>query len=256
MCIDRSSDFHVLHVNKLVKHSDTQLWTFVKHLQRGRGDINIDWVGTWDVICTKFIYLCIVFLIVIMSREREEIVNEYSQLRVKVERLSIKLRRYCLEQDVSSIQSGLVEIKQLFETTEDLYYMLVDTSETVADTESFDKKYSESTKLYCDVVKACKKTLKECGVQTTMGEGIVNAENVDISSSQTSIASELANAITLPKINVPIFSGESSEYATFVNLFDEAIANKISCNRSKLTHLSALLRGEALQAVKPFLTEN
>ena len=42
MCIDRSSDFHVLHVNKLVKHSDTQLWTFVKHLQRGRGDINID----------------------------------------------------------------------------------------------------------------------------------------------------------------------------------------------------------------------
>ena len=55
-----------------------------------------------------------------MSREREEIVNEYSQLRVKVERLSIKLRRYCLEQDVSSIQSGLVEIKQLFETTEDL----------------------------------------------------------------------------------------------------------------------------------------
>ena len=191
-----------------------------------------------------------------MSREREEIVNEYSQLRVKVERLSIKLRRYCLEQDVSSIQSGLVEIKQLFETTEDLYYMLVDTSETVADTESFDKKYSESTKLYCDVVKACKKTLKECGVQTTMGEGIVNAENVDISSSQTSIASELANAITLPKINVPIFSGEPSEYATFVNLFDEAIANKISCNRSKLTHLSALLRGEALQAVKPFLTEN
>ena len=105
---------------------------------------------------------------------------------------------------MTSIQSGLVEIKQLFETTEDLYYMLVDTSETVADTESFDK-YSESTKLYCDVVKACKKTLKECGVQTTMWEGIVNAENVDILSSQTSIASELANAITLPKINVSIF---------------------------------------------------
>ena len=91
-----------------------------------------------------------------------------------------------------SIQSCLVEIKQLFETTEDLYYMLVDTSETVADTESFDKKYSERSKLYCDMVKACKKIIKECGVQTTMGEGIVNAENVDISSSQTFIASELA----------------------------------------------------------------
>lgn len=178
---------------------------------------------------------------------------EFMSYKERIERWCLKIKRLGVEQDISGLQTGLTELKRLYEACEDTYYQLVDTAVPGSDMSAINKQYGDIRKQYLETVKGAKKIVKDNGLPTveSLSQGI--EANSASSASINTIGSELANALTLPKVSVPHFSGNPVEYATFVRLFEEVIASKVTCDRTKLTYLCTLLRGEALQAVKPML---
>jgi len=173
----------------------------------------------------------------------------------RLERMSLKLKRYSVELDVQGIKASLCEMKESYESLEADYYDVVDAGLTEG-VDVVNKSFNDITKVYLDAVKSARKVLKDCGV-----DAVVNTPEsssgigVSATQSQSSIGSDLANALTLPKISIPTFSGNPAEYKLFISLFDEVVAAKVNDNRSKLTYLSTFLKGEALQAIRPMLAE-
>ena len=167
--------------------------------------------------------------------EQQTVPPDFAPYKEKIERWCVKLKRFCVEQDVVSIQTGLTEIKRIFELSEEMYYEWLDALESGCDTTLVDRVQSETRKIYLDNVKSAKKVLKDSGIPTVLAGPEPIESDAAASASMNSIGSELANALTLPKVSVPHFSGNPAEYTTLTRLFDEVITSKVNCDWAKLT---------------------
>ena len=167
----------------------------------------------------------------------------------------MKIKQYSVEQDVSSLKNSLSEAKIIYESMESEYHSALDCGLVDSDS-SLAKTFNDATKAYLDSIKPAMKILKDSGMDTVVSAP-VSLSDVHVSSAQSqfSVSSELANALTLPKITIPTFAGNPAEYKLFISLFDEAVAAKVNDSRSKLTYLSTFVKGEALQAIRPMLAE-
>ena len=62
-------------------------------------------------------------------------------------------------------------------------------------------------------------------------------------------ASQMLSALTLPKAQVPMFSGEVTEYHSFVNSFEAAVGSKKISDYDKLYYLNQYLKGEPRELI-------
>ena len=143
-----------------------------------------------------------------MSLEQEAVVPDLVRCRERIERLCSKLKRLGVEQDVTGIQVCLSEVKGLYEAYEDLCYEWWDSADVHEGAADAEREQADFRKLYLDSVKAANKVLKDCGIATALAHS-EPAEDTGASASASlnSIGSDLANALTLPKVSVPAFSG-------------------------------------------------
>ena len=66
------------------------------------------------------------------------------------------------------------------------------------------------------------------------------------------LSEELATYLSLPKDEIPIFSGYPREYHMFITTFDQVVGNVLSSDQAKLPRLYQYLSGEARSAGKAF----
>ena len=190
-----------------------------------------------------------------MDSPDDHIAAVLAQHTRRLDRMYMKIKRYSVEQDVSSLKNSLSEAKVIYESMESEYHSALDCGLVDSDS-SLTKTFNDATKAYLDSIKPAMKILKDSGMDTEVSAP-VSLSDVHVSSAQSqfSVSSELANALTLPKISIPTFAGNPAEYKLFISLFDEAVAAKVNDSRSKLTYLSTFVKGEALQAIRPMLAE-
>ena len=167
---------------------------------------------------SRLLVSCLVFQLHVfsMSMEQQTVPPDLAPYKEKIECWCVKLKRFCVEQDVVSIQTGLTEIKRIFELSEEMYYEWLDALESGCDTTLVDRVQSETRKIYLDNVKSAKKVLKDSGIPTVLTGPEPIESDAAASASVNSIGSELANALTLPKVSVPHF--RETRWSTLLSL--------------------------------------
>ena len=180
----------------------------------------------------------------------EEFIVNGEQFKSELSRSITLLRRLLVEQDVSGVQNCLSRLKNLFDKLESCHYAHIDRLEDEDVIKSADARFNEALNVYIDNVNKAKKWLKNVAADTLLCvPSATSLENISVVS-QTSVSSEIASALSLPKIEISKFSGEPKHYQSFLTVFDEVIASKVADDRSKLTHLLNHLSGEAFTAVQ------
>lgn len=86
---------------------------------------------------------------------------------------------------------------------------------------------------------------------------LIQDKRVEIKSETTPLhkgTGATTNESKLPELKVPIYDGNSTEYDTFITLFEEIIGNSELSNTAKLIYLQQYLSGDPLTAIQQFIT--
>ena len=168
------------------------------------------------------------------------------------------LSRLIVEEDVNGANDRLASMKLTFEDLEVWHYNYLEFLEMYDDGSSDDVDkcndwFLDVTKSYLDEVAKARRFLKQHRVtgQTERAEN--DARGIyENQVGSGGLSEELATHFSLPKVEIPIFSGDPREYHMFITTFDQVIGNVLSSDQAKLTRLYQYLSGEARSAVKAF----
>lgn len=172
--------------------------------------------------------------------------------RNQITRLSATLKRLTTELDLSGVKNTLAEMKVLFEALETCHYKHMDSCGSDEDLSEGERWFNQALQEYLAVVKNANKFVKDAAPEPATQP--IPAVGVTPSSSQCSVGSELAAALSLPKLTLATFDGKDcTEFTSWLAIFDKTVGEKVPDAQSRLSYLASLLKGDALQAIKPFL---
>ena len=168
------------------------------------------------------------------------------------------LSRLIVEEYVNGANDRLASMKLTFEELEVWHYNYLEFLEMYDDGSSDDVDkcndwFLDVTKSYLDEVAKARRFLKQHRVtgQTERAEN--DARGIyENQVGSGGLSEELATHFSLPKVEIPIFSGDPREYHMCITTFDQVIGNVLSSDQAKLTRLYQYLSGEARSAVKAF----
>ena len=153
-----------------------------------------------------------------------------------------KLSRLVAEEDVSSVEERLAQIKTSFgqfEETHDAYHnLLTENNDIVASEEWFGNIEAS----YIDGVKTAKHWLSALN-------NSINVKPVGHDEPVVDVAKLIA-LMSVPKLEIDKFSGDPLEYQTFLAIFDETIDSRIDDPQIKLTRLLQYTTGPAKAAIR------
>ncbi|UYV81292.1 hypothetical protein LAZ67_20000677 [Cordylochernes scorpioides] len=146
----------------------------------------------------------------------------------------------CQQRNIRRLKLYHTNIAELFKTIKETYYQIV-RSNALEASETLFKEYIDVKNRYENFVFKI--------------EEILDVENVSqpVKSEQSAISN-----VKLPKFNLPIFSGEMSQWLSFKDLFLVTIdKNTTLSDIQKLQYLHSSLKGDAARIIKGFpITEN
>ncbi|UYV63877.1 hypothetical protein LAZ67_2005876 [Cordylochernes scorpioides] len=146
----------------------------------------------------------------------------------------------CQQRNIRRLKLYHTNIAELFKTIKETYYQIV-RSNALEASETLFKEYIDVKNRYENFVFQI--------------EEILDVENVSqpVKSEQSAISN-----VKLPKFNLPIFSGEMSQWLSFKDLFLVTIdKNTTLSDIQKLQYLHSSLKGDAARIIKGFpITEN
>jgi hypothetical protein len=179
--------------------------------------------------------------------QRSSVLSRYqNQLNVRL-----------IEEDTDGVQERLHLMKKTMEEIEAAHYRYMELIEASdgPDSEAWsnsEKWFEDLVEKYLKYVSKAKKWLKSVGISVApVKSDSFSSSTSSPSKSDTSLSSEMATLLSLPKVEIPRFDGNAKEYHNFITIFDQVIGNVLRDDQSKLTRLMQHLSGEALHAVKP-----
>lgn len=191
---------------------------------------------------------CVLILLSLGIMAESRVIRD--QMKCTLVRSSTSLKRLLAEQDIGGVQDCLNRMKSTFDKLEASHYAYLDVLTDDAEISNGEKWFDDVLSKYIENVNKAKKWLRNVDAETVVR--VTSTHSVgDVSvTSQNSVSSEIAAAISLPKIDIKKFHGNPKHYQSFITAFDEIIADRLSDDRSKLIHLMSNLSGEAYTAVQ------
>ena len=169
------------------------------------------------------------------------------------------LARLLVEEDINGASVRFTSMKMIFEELEVAHYNYLEFLEMYDDVSSDDVNkcndwFLDVSKSYLDEVSKARWMLKQHGVaaQTERAESDARGALENQVGSHGGLSEELATHLSLPKVEIPMFNGDTREYHMFISTFDQVVGNVLSSDQAKLTRLYQYLSGEARSAVKSF----
>lgn len=177
--------------------------------------------------------------------------------RVKVQRKGVitrhlkELERYEVEQDVVSAQQRLAKVKIAFNDLESAHYAHLEHIKDSSTEEKEAKWFEDVFAKYIKAVKEARAWLEEIGSGDMLPKSAVvsSTTTAGVGSSST-FSTELSALLSLPKMEIPMYSGDPCGYQNFMMIFDQCIDVKLTCPQTKLVRLLQCLAGDALSSVQ------
>ena len=178
------------------------------------------------------------------------------------------LARHVAEGNAKRIQQRLIKMQKSFDIFEVINNAHMKTLTDDKDLEDSESWFSEVENRYIAGVKAARKWLKEnvpdfdAVIQNPyypVGSGTVPADTVpgaagpaNTSATAVPVAdnTDVINMLSIPKLKLDPFSGDPLEYPSFIAIFDDSVANKVSDDQVKLTCLLQYTTGPAKAAIR------
>ena len=183
------------------------------------------------------------------------------------------LERHMADDDVEALSDRLQKIKVTYEQFEVAHYMYHDMLKDDKDYDESELWFDKVRQNYIQQVAAARKWLKEVShppassvsyVSNPVQSGIIPAQvfdpfdplkspsNVFLGANNDSTKKDdlISTLSSIPRIEIPKFSGDVLEFESFMATFDELIHTRSSDDQMKLTRLLQYTEGSAHQSIK------
>ena len=190
------------------------------------------------------------------------------QRKAAITRHLESLAWHVAEGNAKRIQQRLIKMQKSFDIFEVINNAHMKTLTDDKDLEDSESWFSEVENRYIAGVKAAHKWLKEnvpdfdAVIQNTsypIGSSTVPAATVpgaagpaNASATAVPVAdnTDVINMLSIPKLKLDPFSGDPLEYPSFIAIFDDSVANKVSDDQVKLTCLLQHTTGPAKATIR------
>ena len=168
--------------------------------------------------------------------------NSRRQRKAAVTRHLGDLQRHLAENDSTAVEGKLQQLKGTFvefQRTHDTYHeLIIQGGATDAEVEGSDTWYEAVQERYIQGVTAAHEWLKG---QEYGGDARGYGEP---------ISTELIDLLSMPKVEIDVFSGDPLEFQSFMTVFDETVHSKGVEDQVKLTRLLQYTVGPAKSAIR------
>ena len=165
------------------------------------------------------------------------------------------MERYIAEDDVNEVIARLHSIKVSFDDFErahDVYHGSLESDDEMIESELW---FSEVETRYTQGVGAARswvntKTRQEDNERRNTPSPTFESIGESNHSSISAHNSELINLLSIPKLEIDKFDGNPMDYKTFIAIFNETVASKVTDDNIKLTRLLQYTCGPAKDAIR------
>ena len=186
----------------------------------------------------------------------QELLNKRYQRRSVMNRHLNTAMRKKLEYNSRQVLDRLQSAQQTFDELEAAHYDFHESLTESKDIRESEYWFQSALDEYSKKVDELNSWLISQSIDPASGDKLnVSDQTASSSSSEMSgdiskLSSDLANLLSLPTLEVPVFDGDPRQYQVFVTTFDEVIGNKLPNGQAKLTRLLMLTKGDAHKAVE------
>ena len=189
-------------------------------------------------------------------QQREDLRVVRRQCKGAVTRFLRILERAIIEWNEAKVQDGLVKLKACFsrfELAHDNYHDTLDTDESIDASELWFHyvalNYMEGIQSAMDFLARCSQPPNDNAISTDISKTEASASSATAPAGDI-VTDKLMTLLNIPRAELDVFSGDPSEYHTFMSVFDENIDSKIDDLQIKLTRLIQYTKGAAKAAIR------
>ena len=154
-----------------------------------------------------------------------------------VTRLRGQINRLISEEDPEGVDSKLAQIKQTFTEFEGAHVAYHDLLQDEEEIEASEEWFAAVEHDYIVCVKSAKLWLK-------------SLSGIEVKDDSSIAREELMSLLSIPKVEIEVFSGNPVQYLSFMAIFDELIGRKAVEDQVKLTRLLQYTTGPAKAAIR------
>ena len=163
------------------------------------------------------------------------------------------LSRYVTEEDRDKVVSKLEKLRASYITFEEVHTEYHDLLTEDKDLDNSDKWMDNVTSNYNAGIKKARDFLKSIGhissVKVTPDP--TPAPDAAATAGATAMSNvDVINVLSIPKVELEVFSGNPSHYSSFMAVFDESVASKVTDDQQRLTRLLQYTSGPAKAAIR------
>lgn len=148
------------------------------------------------------------------------------------------IQRLIAQGDTQGVESKLEQVLQAFNTFEAAHDVYTGFLEEEKDIDESDNWYSDVEQTYIGGVKSAREWLHNASVKSSGATASIVSQT------------DLMSLLTIPKVELDTFSGDSLEYQSFIAIFDECVGNNSVEDQVKLTRLLQYTSGAAKAAIR------